>query len=64
MADMREAREKMVSRQLRTRHIDNEEVLQAMKEVPREEFVPPEHRAEAYADQALPIGQDQTISQP
>jgi protein-L-isoaspartate(D-aspartate) O-methyltransferase len=35
-----------------------------MRRVPRHEFVPPEHRHLTYADQALPIGEGQTISQP
>jgi len=39
-------------------------VLEAMSRVPREEFVPPAMQAYAYADNALPIGEGQTISQP
>jgi protein-L-isoaspartate(D-aspartate) O-methyltransferase len=39
-------------------------VLDAMAQVPRSEFVPPAHRGAAYDDVALPIGHDQTISQP
>jgi protein-L-isoaspartate(D-aspartate) O-methyltransferase len=54
----------MVKRQLRARGIEDERVLAAMAEVPREEFVPAELRARAYADSALPIGEEQTISQP
>ncbi len=54
----------MVERQLRRRGIDNERVLAAMGEVPREVFVPESHRGRAYADSALPIGEGQTISQP
>jgi protein-L-isoaspartate(D-aspartate) O-methyltransferase len=54
----------MVERQLRRRGIDDERVLAAMGEVPREEFVAPTHRRRAYADSALPIGAGQTISQP
>jgi protein-L-isoaspartate(D-aspartate) O-methyltransferase len=54
----------MVERQLRRRGISDERVLQAMAEVPREEFVPPEIRSSAYNDSALPIGHEQTISQP
>jgi protein-L-isoaspartate(D-aspartate) O-methyltransferase len=54
----------MVERQLRTRGIEDERVLAAMAEVPREEFVPEELRGRAYADSALPIGEEQTISQP
>jgi len=54
----------MVERQLRARGIEDERVLAAMAEVPREEFVPEELRGNAYADSALPIGEEQTISQP
>ncbi|HEX6781981.1 MAG TPA: protein-L-isoaspartate(D-aspartate) O-methyltransferase [Solirubrobacterales bacterium] len=58
------ARRRMVERQLRARGIEDERVLDAMAEVPREEFVPAELRGRAYADSALPIGEEQTISQP
>jgi protein-L-isoaspartate(D-aspartate) O-methyltransferase len=54
----------MVERQLRARGIEDERVLAAMGAVPREAFVPPRHRHRAYADSALPIGEEQTISQP
>jgi protein-L-isoaspartate(D-aspartate) O-methyltransferase len=54
----------MVDRQLRARGIEDERVLAAMGRVPRELFVPVEFRDRAYADAALPIGADQTISQP
>ena len=57
-------REHMVGRQLRTRGIDNERVLDAMGTVPRELFVPQRLRRRAYDDAALPIGAGQTISQP
>jgi protein-L-isoaspartate(D-aspartate) O-methyltransferase len=54
----------MVRRQLRDRDIDDERVLEAMQRVPRHLFVPPELREHAYEDEALPIGSEQTISQP
>ncbi len=54
----------MVDRQLRARGIEDERVLTAMGRVPRELFVPAGLRARAYDDAALPIGADQTISQP
>lgn len=57
-------RKRMVEHQLRRRGIDDEAVLHAMEEVPRERFVAPELRARAYRDGALPIGSGQTISQP
>ena len=46
------------------REIDDETVLQAMEAVSRELFLPPQARALAYLDEALPIGEGQTISQP
>ena len=58
------ARRRMVERQLRAHGIEDERVLEAMAEMPREEFVPAELRGRAYADTALPIGEEQTISQP
>jgi protein-L-isoaspartate(D-aspartate) O-methyltransferase len=54
----------MVEWQLRRRGIGDERVLAAMGRVPRELFLPPELREAAYADAALPIGGEQTISQP
>ena len=44
--------------------IEDKKVLAAMSRVPRELFVPPEERSWAYEDRPLPIGFDQTISQP
>ncbi len=46
------------------RGIHEERVLAAMAKVPREEFVPKETRPASYSDQPLPIGYNQTISQP
>jgi protein-L-isoaspartate(D-aspartate) O-methyltransferase len=57
-------RARMVERQLRARGIADERVLAAMAEAPREAFVPATMRRRAYADSALPIGEEQTISQP
>jgi protein-L-isoaspartate(D-aspartate) O-methyltransferase len=54
----------MVERQLRRRGIEDERVLAAMAEVPRELFVPEDQRRQAYRDGALRIGEGQTISQP
>jgi protein-L-isoaspartate(D-aspartate) O-methyltransferase len=54
----------MVDQQLRGRDIADERVLAAMERVPREVFVPAEHRRRAYEDAALPIAEGQTISQP
>src|SRR6266446_9540038 len=54
----------MVERQLSRRGIDDERVVEAMGAVPREHFVPDAVRDSAYSDSALPIGHEQTISQP
>ena len=59
-----EEREQMVAAQLARRGIRDERVLDAMRRVPRHRFVPAEHQDEAYRDGPLPIGLDQTISQP
>lgn len=62
--DFAEQRQRMVERQLRRRGISDEAVLEAMGSVPRELFVPEGVRRSAYNDSALPIGHEQTISQP
>jgi protein-L-isoaspartate(D-aspartate) O-methyltransferase len=54
----------MVRRQLAARGIKDPRVLEAMRKVPRHEFVFGRHSLFAYADMPLPIGQGQTISQP
>ena len=54
----------MVDRQLKSRGISDRRVLEAMRRVPRERFIPEARRDQAYADRALAIGQGQTISQP
>src|SRR5918992_5000935 len=59
-----EKRERMVERQLARRGIEDPRVLDAMREVPRELFVPEDQRRRAYRDGALRIGEGQTISQP
>lgn len=60
----RDERHTMVHTQLEQRGIFDVHVLQAMRQVPRHLFVPPEVRAHAYEDRALPIYEGQTISQP
>jgi protein-L-isoaspartate(D-aspartate) O-methyltransferase len=57
-------RREMVERQIRHRGVRDPRVLEAMLAVPRHAFVPAQHLSEAYADQPLPIGEGQTISQP
>jgi protein-L-isoaspartate(D-aspartate) O-methyltransferase len=59
-----EWREAMVATQLVTRGITDPLVLTAMREVPRHLFVPEALRSHAYEDRALPVGEQQTISQP
>lgn len=54
----------MVDEQIRKRGITDERVLAAMERVPRHLFVPPEAAEQAYEDYPLPIGMEQTISQP
>jgi protein-L-isoaspartate(D-aspartate) O-methyltransferase len=58
------ARARMVNEQIAMRGITDRSVLDAMRKVPRHLFVPEEYRDEAYNDYPLPIGYDQTISQP
>lgn len=57
-------RRQMVERQLRARDITSPAVLRAFQTVPRHKFVPPEYVRQAYEDHPIPIGEDQTISQP
>jgi protein-L-isoaspartate(D-aspartate) O-methyltransferase len=58
------ARRTMIERDLRGRGIKDSRVLSAMEAVPRHLFVPEHLRALAYEDRPLPIGEQQTISQP
>jgi protein-L-isoaspartate(D-aspartate) O-methyltransferase len=57
-------RAEMVTEQLESRGIRDARVLDAMRRVPRHRFVPPELLGHAYDDTPLPIGEQQTISQP
>jgi protein-L-isoaspartate(D-aspartate) O-methyltransferase len=63
-ADTDSERARMVDQQLRARDIDSPRVLDAMRVIPRHLFVPEALQAEAYRDTPVPIGFDQTISQP
>ena len=64
-ADERRAeRRRMVDEQIRARGIRSSAVLRAMERVPRHRFVPEQLQRLAYADRPLPIGLEQTISQP
>jgi len=62
--DFAAQRQRMVEQQLKARGIKDERVLAAMAKVPREEFIAADARTDAYEDGPLPIGYDQTISQP
>jgi protein-L-isoaspartate(D-aspartate) O-methyltransferase len=57
-------RARMVRNQIFLEGVSDPRVIDALLRVPREEFVPPLFRARAYEDTPLPIGEDQTISQP
>jgi protein-L-isoaspartate(D-aspartate) O-methyltransferase len=64
-ADERMAeRERLVSESMEGRGIRNSTVLRAMRDTPRHEFMPQEVRRYAYEDRPVPIGYNQTISQP
>jgi protein-L-isoaspartate(D-aspartate) O-methyltransferase len=58
------ARNNMVKTQIIDRGITDTKILEAFRKVPRHLFVPAEYEKEAYGDYPLPIGYDQTISQP
>lgn len=59
-----QARKRMVDRHIAARGVRDARVLDALREVPREEFVEPDMAEFAYEDSPLPIGEGQTISQP
>jgi len=61
---LQEKREWMVKTQIESRGVKDPLVLKAMRQVPRHLFVPKTYQEEAYADEPLPIGEGQTISQP
>ncbi|HEX6813178.1 MAG TPA: protein-L-isoaspartate(D-aspartate) O-methyltransferase [Planctomycetota bacterium] len=62
--DFDRLREAMVERQIRARGVTTPRVLQAMRRVHRERYVPPQFVKRAYEDSALPIEERQSISQP
>jgi protein-L-isoaspartate(D-aspartate) O-methyltransferase len=61
---MIEKRQHMVQSQIEARGVKNPRVLQAMRDTPRESFVPDGLQSRAFEDGPLPIGEGQTISQP
>ena len=64
MADMERLRRMMVDQQIARRGVGDARLLAAMRDVPRDQFVPEELRAHAHDDMPLPLGAGQTISQP
>ncbi|MBA3499398.1 MAG: protein-L-isoaspartate O-methyltransferase, partial [Deltaproteobacteria bacterium] len=54
----------MVTHTIAARGVRDQRVIQAMRRAPRHELVPEELRRHSYEDRPLPIGWDQTISQP
>ena len=62
--ETRGQREQMVELQLESRDIHNRRVLEVMRKVPRHLFMPAGVRQYAYVDSPVPIGEEQTISQP
>ena len=59
-----DTRRRMVEAQLRDRGIRDQRVLEAMLRIPRHEFVAEEYKEQAYEDHPIPIGENQTVSQP
>ena len=64
MINFESERSRMVEEQIMGRGVKDARVLAAMRKIPRHEFLPEAIRGVAYADQALPIGEGQTMSQP
>ena len=64
MTDLSKLREHMVEEQIAARGVRSKVVLDAMRKVPREEFIPKRLKEFAYEDSPLPIAAGQTISQP
>ncbi len=64
MEDFKLLRDRMVQNQMERRGIQNRRILEVFKTVPRHLFVQPQYVYMAYEDRPLPIGFDQTISQP
>jgi protein-L-isoaspartate(D-aspartate) O-methyltransferase len=64
MVELDDLRERMVRSQIEARGVKDARVLDAMRRIRREDFLPPESRSFAYEDRPLPIAEGQTISQP
>jgi protein-L-isoaspartate(D-aspartate) O-methyltransferase len=57
LMDLEQARTNMVEQQIRTWEVLDQDVLDLLYAVPREEFVPPQHRALAFSDLQIPLGE-------
>ncbi|MFW6180336.1 MAG: protein-L-isoaspartate(D-aspartate) O-methyltransferase [Spirochaetota bacterium] len=64
MGDREKEVERLIEREMKPSGITDERVLEAVRAVPREKFLPPSLRDRAYENYPLPIGANQTISQP
>jgi protein-L-isoaspartate(D-aspartate) O-methyltransferase len=62
--DLEQARSNMVEQQIRTWEVLDQDVLDLLYVIPREEFVPGQHRALAFSDLEIPIGEDERMWQP
>jgi protein-L-isoaspartate(D-aspartate) O-methyltransferase len=62
--NVEQARANMVEQQIRTWDVLDQDVLDLLYAVPREEFVPPQHRALAFSDLQLPLGDSQRMWEP
>ena len=63
-SDLEQARTNMVEQQIRTWEVLDQDVLDLLYLVPREEFVPPQHKALAFSDMEIPIGEAERMWQP
>jgi len=62
--NLEQARANMVEQQIRTWEVLDQEVLDLLYVIPREDFVPPQHRALAFSDLELPLGEGERMWQP
>ena len=62
--NLEQARINMVEQQIRTWEVLDQEVLDLLYVIPREDFVPPQHRALAFSDLELPLGEGERMWQP
>jgi protein-L-isoaspartate(D-aspartate) O-methyltransferase len=62
--NLEQARHNMVEQQIRTWEVLDQDVLDLLYLVPREEFVPPQYRALAFSDLEIPIGEGEKMWQP